>query len=123
MAVITVIDLISFAVRKGYKSKWILHKCRSDQMKLRLYDFYCIAKAYNHKAGWVNHAVNEFADLLHMEETLPNFYFQDEYKNHAELKRAFLEWKKKLFFNNETEYKKMQNQYFQQLAKLGAKYK
>lgn len=121
--VTTLTEIIEEALRKGYNSHWILYKCRADKIKLKLYDFYCIARALKFKPQWVNHAVKEFADLLITNEVvkIPNFYFKEATKTKRDLKRVFIEWKKKLYFENKREFKKMQLQYFKELQKLGEK--
>jgi hypothetical protein len=105
-------DLIQEALRKGYKSKWILYNSKDLGIKLTLFDLYQIAKAFNHHSNWVKYMAEEF-DIK--KSDLPNIYFKGTYSNHYELKKAYIEWKKKLF-DNENEFFKMKKQYFHYLA-------
>ena len=105
-------DLIQEALRKGYKSKWILYNSKSMGLNITLFDLYQIAKAFNHHPNWVKYMAEEF-EIKKSE--LPNIYFKGSYASNYDLKKAYLEWMKKVYDNN-AEIGKLKKQYFHYLS-------
>jgi hypothetical protein len=106
-------DLIQEALRKGYKSKWILNNSIDLGITVTLFDLYQIAKAFNHHRNWIKYTAEEFGIK---KNDKPNIYFKGSYESNYHLKKALIEWQKKLH-GNISESQKLKHQYFNYLSR------
>lgn len=125
-------EVLETALRNGYKSVWILYKCKEEGINLSIKDLYTISKVYGHRPNWVNYKAEEFnipnraqqnqsnkAEPKEKKSTSPSSFFEGIYSK-ADLKKAYRKWAKELHpdikggddkefmrMKKEYEYKKM----------------
>lgn len=106
-------QVLEDALSYGYKSLWILYRCKEEGIPLSIKDLYTIARAYGHKSAWVKYKAEEFnigeepkskqANQKQAKQDppksdqakYPRSYF-DGIRDRKELKKAFRDWSKKL---------------------------
>jgi hypothetical protein len=128
-------EVLEDALAYGYKSVWILYRCRDDGIPLTVNDLFTIAKAYGHKTAWVKYKAEEFniggygykTNNQQKKKSEPppkkekpknplNYFDGITFGDKIGLKRRFRELSKTLHpdnmeTGNESEFKKMMKQY------------
>jgi len=119
-------EVLEAALENGYKSIWILYRCKEEKIHLTIKDLYTIAKTYGHHPNWVKYKAEEFnisknaqrkAEKPKEKKTVYPFSFFEGIKNKADLKKTYRKWAKELHPDisggNEKEFMRMKKEYEQ----------
>jgi hypothetical protein len=122
-------EILETALENGYKSIWILYRCKEEGIHLTIKDLYRISKTYGHKPNWVKYKAEEFGIPNNAQQNEPNtkkpkekktaypFSFFEGIKNKSDLKKTYRKWAKELHPDisggNDKEFMRMKKEYEQ----------